>query len=87
MMTIAAIKSDERIGGYTQEQLQAAFTAVADPADWRAEIVAWVRRDQLAVTIAAVEFYTATKMQVLADDGDWFKLHSVGYRKGPAGDH
>lgn len=72
--------------GFTEQQLDAAFNKVADPRDWRNPIYEVVDRDVVAVTVAAIEFFTATTVRV--KDLDWndeFMVHSVGYRMGPAG--
>jgi len=70
---------------YTHKELKAAFDAVANPEDWRAEINAVVALDKVAVTIVAIEFYTATEsIATLLNDGK-VRIKSIGYRKGPAG--
>lgn len=72
--------------GFSEEQLDAAFGKVADPRDWRNPIYEVVDRDVVAVTVAAIEFFTATTVTV--KDLDWndeFMVQSVGYRMGPAG--
>jgi hypothetical protein len=71
--------------GFTQEQLQAAFSKVQDKADWKAPIFASVAMDELAVTMLAVEFFTATKAEVqqLMSCGNVL-IFAKGYRNGPA---
>ena len=72
--------------GYRLDELQRAFDAVADPTDWRNPIAARVSLARRDVTLAAIEFYTATKATVAFRGRDCL-VQSVGYRMGPAGDH
>ena len=72
------------LGGYKVEALEQAFFTVANPGDWRAEINAVVGADKLAITVQAIEFYTATETRVLPRNGG-FQVYSIGYRAGPAG--
>ena len=71
--------------GFTQDQLDKAFAKVAEP-DWRDPIWAVVDRDEVPVTCAAIEFFTATTATVM-DLGfrDEFSVKSIGYRMGSAG--
>ena len=46
--------------GYSQAQLCEAFQTVQPASDWKDPIKAWIPSDRYAVTIAAVQFYTAT---------------------------
>ena len=79
---------DDLRGGYTHEALQAAFTAVHDPADWRAPIRTFIDAAVLDITKTAVEFFTATKVRVAATtDPGRLAIEADGYRAGPAGDH
>ena len=73
--------------GYEIAVLEAAFDEVCDRADWKAPIKSIVRSEDLAVTIAAIAFYTATSTSVDVSSYDRFVVNSVGYRAGPAGDH
>jgi len=83
--------------GFSRGELKQAFDNVSDPEDWRAEIDAVVLGPQIDVTIAAIDFFTATKPQVslnIEDDrktgllgGQGFRVQCEGYRLGPAGDH
>lgn len=79
-----------------RETLKAVFDRVCDPKDWKAEIYAEIPASQTAFNLLneAVEFFTATRLQVVGID---FNRHisgfpvmvvkADGYRKGPAGDH
>ena len=71
---------------FTEAQLDAAFAKVADPADWRNPIYEVVDRDEVEVTVRAIELFTATAVDVIdLQWGDEFMVKSVGYRLGPAG--
>ena len=78
---------------YTHEELTAAFEAVQDPADWKAPIcVALAPTVNIALVVAAIEFYTATTPRVslrlcTATTPTRIIVESEGYRAGPAGDH
>jgi hypothetical protein len=83
----------ERVGGYTIDELQAAFNRVRDARDWKAPIRATVGARAkhggidvalLAKIAAAVEFYTATKPTITII-GTTAHVTAVGYRQGPAG--
>jgi hypothetical protein len=74
--------------GYTVEQLKTAFDAVKDPTDWKAEIAVSVTGESVMPVVAAIEFYTATTPDVRLDVMTMrYYITSIGYRKGPAGDH
>lgn len=82
------VKRGDLMVGFTWEELGAAFSAVRDPADWKKPVDALVKDDNLAVTLLAVEFYTATKPKVLhRHDVETVHIFADGYRKGPAGDN
>ena len=72
---------------FTEAQLDAAFKKVADPSDWRNPInYAVVDRDDVHVTVCAIQYYTAAPVQV--KDLQWndeYMIFSSGYRLGPAG--
>ncbi len=76
---------------YTQQELEAAFTLVHDPADWKAPICAAVKGEQVNVVVEAVKHFTATIPSVTYREtpahGITFLIQSVGYRMGPAGDN
>lgn len=69
---------------YTQDQLEAAFNKVSNPKDWKDEINAIIDCSEIDVTVAAIEFFTATKVNVLSTPTQT-AIYSVGYRMGPAG--
>ena len=77
----------QQVGPYTRGQLNDMFDRLHDPGDWKAPIEAWVREVDLDLAQAAVEFYTATEVAVVAWDGRYCKIKAAGYRAGPAGDH
>ena len=83
-------KAKERMPavGFTQDELKAAFDKVADPRDWKNPVNSVVPVDFLAVTMLAVEFFTATKAEIrtVFPSGDVL-IFAKGYRSGPAGDH
>ena len=67
--------------------LRAAFAKVCDPKDWKREIRATVPAADLALTVRAIKFMTATDTAVSHVENDIFLVYSIGYRRGPAGDH
>jgi hypothetical protein len=71
--------------GFTQEQLNAAFNALHDPADWRAPIKAVVHVNLLELSVRAIRFFTATEPHARVLENGAIELTSVGYRMGPAG--
>lgn len=74
--------------GYTEEELSAAFKTVANPDDWKDQILAFMPGEAVMVVVAAIEFYTATIPKVTLDTEDMkYIVSSEGYRAGPAGDH
>ncbi len=71
---------------FTEDQLNTAFDKVADPADWRNPIYEVIDRDVVAVTVAAIQHFTAAAVEVKdLEWGDEFMIRSAGYRMGPAG--
>lgn len=76
---------------YSQAEMEAAFTAVQNKRDWKAPIHAFVQPQDIEVTIAAIEHFTATIPTVKGNEGPsgviFYEVASIGYRKGPAGDH
>lgn len=84
----------EMIDGYTRVELDAMFTRLHQPGDWKAPIDATVRVDgrDMHVITKAVEFFTATipTITVIAanrDGSSFVRVQAQGYRMGPAGDH
>ncbi len=75
-------------GGYTRKELEKAFDKVADPKDWKGPIYKRVMRKDLHITVAAIQFFTATDVDVTDIPGrPDVTIESIGYRAGPAGDH
>jgi len=50
---------------FTEAQLDAAFAKVADAADWRNPIYEVVDRDEVEVTVRAIEHFTAAPVEVI----------------------
>ncbi len=73
------------MGGYTRPQLSAAFDAVRPPSDWKGTIDGVVKGEDLAITLYAIEFYTATTAEVTRATANTWRVTSPGYRAGPAG--
>jgi hypothetical protein len=72
---------------YSHEAMDAAFEAIRNPFDWKAPITAQVNLQDLGVTIAAIEYFTATPAYFVSQAGDTVTIRAAGYRAGPAGDH
>tara|TARA_Y100000289_G_scaffold65326_1_gene78691 strand:+ start:67 stop:291 length:225 start_codon:yes stop_codon:yes gene_type:complete len=71
---------------FTDAELGAAFDKVADPADWRNPIYAVVDRDEVEVTVCAIQRFAGGQIEVI--DLQWndeFMVKNGGYRNGPAG--
>lgn len=79
----------EVYGGWTREELEAAFNAVQNPTHWKDPIHAWVANAEVEVTLDAIGFYTGTAGLItrIADDRRSKFIEADGYRAGPAGDH
>lgn len=76
--------------GFSRKQLNDAFSAVEDKTDWKAPILARLPYDYelVTLTVAAIEFFTATKPTVSRrSNKSGYVISSIGYRQGPAGDH
>lgn len=78
----------QRLTGFRQDQLAAAFDRVRDPRDWKAPIRAVIKREQQTVVAEAVRWFTDTDpVFIPAPDASGRLLVSApGYRQGPAGD-
>jgi len=72
---------------FNQEQLEAAFSAVCDKADWKAPINAVVGESLVGLVYSAIVHFTATCPKVTRMENGNFSVKSIGYRQGPAGDH
>jgi hypothetical protein len=67
-------------GEFTVADLRKAFDVVADKANWKDAIRATVRADQLAITCAAVVFFTGSTPVVLnAMIPGTVKIEAAGY--------
>lgn len=80
----------------TKTEMETAFNLVAPKGDWRAEITAFVTKEQLFAANVTVEdvaeaiaFFTATvaKTTHIEHEGRWLGtvFQAAGYRRGPAG--
>lgn len=76
---------------WTRHELDRAFSKLHPPGDWKGPIDATVDHADLAISLEAVEFFTATACQVMPAERDKvrrvsrFRITSPGYRMGPAG--
>jgi len=82
----------ELLGGYTHDQLEAAFAQVRPAGYWKDPIDAWIDFSDYEVVAYAVEFFTATKLRPIEMQGEGatgvrVRVQAVGYQAGPAGDH
>lgn len=85
---IAEHEATQRYKGYTVADLRTVFDRLCDPTDWKAPITARVAGEAVLVTVAAIEFFTATSPRVALDTQRMtYVISSEGYRQGPAGDH
>jgi hypothetical protein len=74
--------------GYTVADLRVVFDRVCNATDWKAPISAVCTGEGVMITIAAIEFYTATTPRVSGPTQHMkYVVESEGYRQGPAGDH
>jgi hypothetical protein len=73
--------------GYTFAQLNGAFDTVKNKNDWKEPIDVVVGVELVGLVAASIEYFTATECK-LTDLGDKnYRVESIGYRRGPAGDH
>jgi len=63
------------------------FSAVHNPADWRAPIDTTVPDANVDDVVASISFMTATMATVSPNGDGTSRVQSIGYRAGPAGDH
>lgn len=77
----------EQSTGYSHRALKEAFEAVCQPHDWKGPISAIITADKLAITEAAIMFFTATETQGFPLVDGRYRIRARGYRNGPAGDH
>jgi hypothetical protein len=77
---------EEGRGGFTDDQIKAAFDLVADPDHWKNPIDAIIDRGQQEVVAVAISWYTATPAEFEeTDDPDKVRVIAEGYFNGPAG--
>ena len=70
------------------DRLRSVYSAVADKEDWKAPIDVVIPTKDLPITLEAIEFFTATKPEVIRSKNPGVvRVKSEGYRVGPAGDH
>ena len=68
-------------------KLRSLFSTICDPHDWRKPIRATVPKEKASTYLEAIEYFTATKGNVVEDLGGTVTIEADGYRAGPAGDH
>lgn len=74
--------------GYHEYTLKAVFHAVCDSQDWKRPVACTAELTAVGIVVAAIEYYTATVPTVELDNATGvYRITSVGYRMGPAGDH
>lgn len=74
--------------GYDPELLEAVFSRIQDPEDWKAPIAVSIPGEMVSIAVAAIKFYTATVPTVSLNVQTMeYLIQSEGYRNGPAGDH
>lgn len=76
--------------GFTIADLRKTFEALQNPDDWRSPIDAWIPRQLYEIARVAVDYFTATSLDVVGGPqpiSGKILVHSDGYRMGPAGDH
>lgn len=77
-----------KVGKFTVGEMRAAFDKVCDKRDWKNPIRAVIADEAIEVTVAAIEFFTASKAKVTAMLGfgeGMSYLIAEGYYAGPAG--
>ncbi len=80
------VEEDAVFRGFSRPKLVEAFGKVSNPADWKAPIEIEILTMDVNITVAAIEFFTATPAEVLpAVRMGYSFVKSIGYRKGPAG--
>lgn len=86
MTPTLSIQTDFEFRGFSENQLRTAMTAVEPASHWKDPIRRWIGNDDLAVTSAAVAFFTATEVRVVERTAGQILVEADGYRAGPAGD-
>jgi len=85
-----AYEKHEMYRGFIVADLHQMFSLFQDPQDWRAPIAVVVPGESVMMTVAAIEFFTATRPRVtLVQNAKTveYLIESEDYRNGLAGDH
>lgn len=85
--TVSATPVIDRLGNlHTIAELSAAFDAVKSAEHWKAPIDAQIRGEEVVITLAAIEYYTATqgKLGSFNPSTCTFRVTAPGYWAGPA---
>lgn len=72
---------------FTREQMQTAFGKVCNPKDWKASINAVIDEADRDLVQRAISYMTATDCSFSPAKPGKLRVRSIGYRRGPAGDH
>lgn len=77
------------MNGFSRNKLIAAFGKVQKPDDWKAPINSVIDKADESIVEAAISFFTSTPADFSPVKGqrDKWRVKSIGYREGPAGDH
>lgn len=72
--------------------IRTAFDRVRNPFDWKAPIDACISPESSPIVRSAISYFTATepRFQPITDHFNTlhaYRVTSIGYRKGPAGEH
>ena len=84
---------DPRSGmsGFSKNQLTAAFEKVQNQDDWKAPISAVIDISEGPIVEASIAYFTSTAADFLpikcGGKAGKYRVKSIGYRAGPAGDH
>ena len=72
---------------YSVEDMRKVFEKIEDPTNWKNEINALIPHHLFGIAADAVEFYTATKLEVVGGPEPLtgrILVHAPGYYNGPA---
>jgi len=76
---------DDGYAGFTRARLLEAFEKIQHPLSWRYHIDSRVREADIAVTEAAIAYFTATTAKFWRiGNTDLFHVVAQGYNEGPA---
>jgi len=76
-----------------REELRPIFDSVCNRDDWKAPIYCYRKLSEMpaGTTVEkikdAIQFFCAVESTITHVQGDLYKIESIGYRAGPAGDH